>query len=313
MESAECALRANCERKNVKLVFRLIPALAISLSDGAVDGQENPSLPKQQYSAVFKQYSLISGGLRNAKTDLDRKAAVERMSVFSAKFLDVAAKYPNDAIALTALRQAVQVIGSTDSAALQTWEMNTSDFPAGSTDESASRTVELVLRDHVLSEKLGPVIDRMRYGYRLQFDACLRTVLEKNPHHDVQGLSCLALAQFLNDKLRMLQLVDDRPELAQCCDIVFGKDYLPALKEIGRADLAARIEVLFQLATKEYADVKFRAGTVGQAATSELYAIRHLSVGRVAPDIEGQDQDGVGFKTSDYHGKVVLLYFWSEF
>jgi hypothetical protein len=170
-----------------------------------------------------------------------------------------------------------------------------------------------VLRDHVLSEKLGPVVDRMRFGYRMEYEKCLSTVLEKNPHHDVQALTCFALAQFLNDKLRMIQLAEDRPELAECFDIVFGKDYLPGLQRLGQADLATRIERLFARAVDEYGDVKFRSGTVGETAKSELYAIRNLSVGRVAPDIEGKDQDGTEFKLSDYRGKVVLLYFWSEF
>ena len=33
-------------------------------------------------------------------------------------------------------------------------------------------------------------------------------------------------------------------------------------------------------------------------------------VGKVAPDIEGQDQDGASLKLSDHRGKVVLLDFW---
>lgn len=37
------------------------------------------------------------------------------------------------------------------------------------------------------------------------------------------------------------------------------------------------------------------------------------SQGKLAPDIEGQDQDGRQFKLSDYRGKVVLLYFWLEY
>ena len=41
--------------------------------------------------------------------------------------------------------------------------------------------------------------------------------------------------------------------------------------------------------------------------------IRQLAIGKQAPDIEGVDQDGQQFKLSDYRGKVVLLYFWSEF
>ena len=69
----------------------------------------------------------------------------------------------------------------------------------------------------------------------------------------------------------------------------------------------------FERAAEDYGDVKIRLGTVGERAKSELYDIRHLSIGKVAPDIEGKDQDGKQFKLSDYRGKVVLLYFWSEF
>jgi peroxiredoxin len=53
-------------------------------------------------------------------------------------------------------------------------------------------------------------------------------------------------------------------------------------------------------------------GTVGESARAELFAIRHLAVGKEAADIEGSDQDGVRFRLSDYRGKVVLLYFWQQ-
>ena len=51
--------------------------------------------------------------------------------------------------------------------------------------------------------------------------------------------------------------------------------------------------------------------TVAERAKAELFEIRNLSVGKKAPDIEGEDQDGRRFKLSDYRGKVVLLDFWS--
>lgn len=35
-------------------------------------------------------------------------------------------------------------------------------------------------------------------------------------------------------------------------------------------------------------------------------------VGKPAPDIEGEDVDGVPFKLSDYRGKVVLIDFWGH-
>jgi cytochrome oxidase Cu insertion factor (SCO1/SenC/PrrC family) len=52
-------------------------------------------------------------------------------------------------------------------------------------------------------------------------------------------------------------------------------------------------------------------GTVGDKAKVELFEIRHLCVGKEAPEIEGEDQDGKPFKLSDFRGKVVLLDFWS--
>ena len=53
-------------------------------------------------------------------------------------------------------------------------------------------------------------------------------------------------------------------------------------------------------------------GTVGDKAQLELDDILNLAVGKVAHDIEGQDQDGNKFKLSDYRGKVVLLDFWHQ-
>jgi hypothetical protein len=38
----------------------------------------------------------------------------------------------------------------------------------------------------------------------------------------------------------------------------------------------------------------------------------NLAIGMKAPDIKGEDMDGVGFKLSDYRGKVVVLDFWGD-
>ena len=37
-----------------------------------------------------------------------------------------------------------------------------------------------------------------------------------------------------------------------------------------------------------------------------------LAIGREAPEIEGNDIDGVPFKLSDYRGKIVVLDFWGN-
>ena len=50
---------------------------------------------------------------------------------------------------------------------------------------------------------------------------------------------------------------------------------------------------------------------LGPKGRTELFELRNLAVGKAAPEIEGEDVDGVKFKLSDYRGKVVLLDFWS--
>lgn len=47
-------------------------------------------------------------------------------------------------------------------------------------------------------------------------------------------------------------------------------------------------------------------------AESLLYEAENLEPGLQAPEIEGEDLDGVKFKLSDYRGKVVLLDFWGD-
>jgi peroxiredoxin len=46
-----------------------------------------------------------------------------------------------------------------------------------------------------------------------------------------------------------------------------------------------------------------------EAVSGAKYMIKALSVGRVAPDIAGQDLDGQPFRLSDYRGRIVTLIF----
>ena len=80
----------------------------------------------------------------------------------------------------------------------------------------------------------------------------------------------------------------------------------PATRHQERAQAREQSEELFERAADKYSDV------IGNNAKRELYTLRFLSIGKVAPDIKGEDQDGKQLKLSDYRGKVVLLDFWSQ-
>src|SRR5262249_40005703 len=131
-------------------------------------------------------------------------------------------------------------------------------------------------------------------------------------HRNVQALASLSLGQFLNNRLQRLDLCKVQPELAREFADLYGKEYVAELLRQDRDKTGKEIEAVFEQTAERYGDVKLPGGdTVAERAKAELFGIRNLSVGKEAPDIEGEDPDGKRFKLSDYRGKVVLLDFWS--
>jgi hypothetical protein len=196
------------------------------------------------------------------------------------------------------------------------WQVNSTPWPVElvGKDDAWLRAFALLQRDHIRSDKLGPACQRLSSGFRKEYETFLRAVLEKNPHQDVQAQACLALAHFLTNRLQRLDLVKEQPELGKEFEDLFGKEYLDELRRQDRTKATREAETFFEQAAQKYGDVKLPdGGTVGEKAGAELFEIRHLVVGKEAPDIEGEDQDGKRFKLSDYRGKVVLLDFWGEY
>jgi hypothetical protein len=233
--------------------------------------------PAEQYKALLKEFEDARKGFRKAYQEA--KSAEERRKVldseaqldqYAPRFLDLAKKYPTDPAALDALIW-VATIGS-----------------AGDTTETHQVQNEALLilrRDHINSDKLGPMCSLLRIRSDRGVEEFLRAVLDKNPDRDIQGQACFALATQLKNRA--------------------DKD----------SRLAKEAEKFCERALDHYADVSlpFQRGTVGDRAKGMLFEIRFLSIGKAAPDIEGEDQDGKSFKLSDYRGKVVLLDFWSQY
>ena len=284
----------------------LVLVLALSVAAAEDDSKDKPAPPAEQYEALLKEYQdateVFSKAYSQAKTDEERKKVVAEKSPlakFAPRFLELAEKNPKDPVASDAL----------------VWVLNNTSEPVGGKDRPRAKAIALLLRDHIRSDKLGQVCPRMAFDFAKESETFLRTVLEKNPHKEVQALACLAFAQFLNNRLRMLDLAQDGPDLAKDYEGLFGKDYFEELRRQDRAKIAKEAESLFDRAADKYGDVKIpsRSRTVGEEAKSELFEIRHLGVGKEAPEIEGEDQNGKKFKLSDYRGKVLLLDFWSQY
>jgi hypothetical protein len=150
---------------------------------------------------------------------------------------------------------------------------------------------DLLARDHLASDKLDMVCAYAGlYSHADAPGAFLRAVLEKSPHRTMQGIACLSLARYTKYRAGQARY-EKRPEADR---------------------LEKEAEGLYEKAVARYADVPFRERTVGDRAGGALFEMRNLVVGKVAPDVEGEDVEGKKFRLSDYRGKVVVLDFWGH-
>jgi hypothetical protein len=286
----------------------LVPALAIAglVAAAVAKGQDTRAAPTpgQQYQGLMQEFSQAARGLWEATNDEQRAAVAARVVALTPRVLAWAESNASDPLAQDSL---VQVVGQ------ELWLQNNTAYPGRGGESLEDKAVALLLEHHIRSATLGEACKRMAYGFGGACERFLRTVLAESPHQEVQGLACLRLAQFLNGRLRRLDLLSGFPEMATRYQGLFGKDYLGKLERQDRAAAIREIETLFERAAREFGDIKLPwDGAVGATARSELFELRNLSVGQEAPEIEGTDQDGVPFKLSDYRGKVVLLYIWAE-
>jgi AhpC/TSA family protein len=144
--------------------------------------------------------------------------------------------------------------------------------------QQVNDTLEVLLRDHIENEKLGQVAQSMVYSNAREPAKTLESIIEKSPHREVKGTATYSLGLVRRGE---------------------QKD--------------AEAEKLFEQVIEKFGDVEggFR-GTLADAARGQLFEIRNLAIGKVAPDIEGEDVDGKSFKLSDYRGKVVVIDFWGD-
>jgi hypothetical protein len=284
----------------------LVLGLGLSAIAAEAPIQNRPATPAEQYKALLDAQALASSSGR-VLSDEERMTFIgqtyKRWNELAAQFVALAERNPKDPVALDALIRAV-------------WYVNTTPWPVElvGTDDVRAKAFTLLLRDHVRSEKLAPLCERVAGGFAEEYETFLRALLKQNPHREVQAQACLALAHYLANRSQRLDLITAQPRAAREFADLYGKEYLDRLQHQDRGKATSEAEALFERALRDYGDVKLSgAGTIGEKAKLGLFELRNLVVSKVAPEIEADDQDGRRFRLSDYRGKVVLIDFWSEY
>jgi len=249
------------------LVLFLAVALGSALHAAHVPGRQSQDV--LEFAAAQQQFQQLM--LAQPKTVEDIQKARE---MYAERLLGLVEKYPKSPLAIDALTLIVE-------------------FDAGEANEGGMtfcKAVDILVRDHLKSNKLGQVCMALGSSAAPDAERLLRAIVDKNPSRDLQGAACYNLALCLKKQSEKVPPGDK-----------------PAEKP------AKEAEDLFERVLKKHASVKSLQGKLGDLAKDELFAIRNLAIGKMAPDILGKDLDGKAFKLSDYRGKVVVLHFWSTY
>ena len=145
-------------------------------------------------------------------------------------------------------------------------------------NEAIRKAVET---QHINSLKLIPVCIALASSSDPRSLSVLEKIQSSNPDSKTQGVAAFGAA------LQLKTLGDDG--------------------EIMRKRLTFLRKAIIQSS-----DVELNGITVAKLAEDELYIIRFLSKGRVAPDLVGQDSAMRPLSLSANKGKVVILLFWNS-
>jgi peroxiredoxin len=123
---------------------------------------------------------------------------------------------------------------------------------------------------------------------------------------------CMALAAYGDPhSLSILEKIEaGHPDPKTRGVAAFGGSMI--LKSLGDdPELMRKRLAKLRKAIIESSDVEIQGTTLAKLAENELYQIRFLAKGRIAPDLGGVDSGGRPLRLSDMKDKIVLLLFWS--
>lgn len=183
----------------------------------------------------------------------------------------------------------------------------------GAPGDESYQAMAILLRDHVRDPGMGVACERVfPFFHAPVAESLLRAVLKQNPNRDDRGMACYMLAFYLRNQAGMVRRIREDP--ARLNSSVPERFKEATERFVKRADpetLEKECEVLLERVVAEFADIEdlFANRTLGATAEGELFAMRNLAIGKVAPEITGKDHEGRSFALSDYRGKVVVLTF----
>jgi hypothetical protein len=240
---------------------------------------------KQQFQEAQQAFRTAYS---KATNDEERERLIDELypdpEEFSQKFQQLADRFPGTPVAAEALLWIVS-------------------------HASSEQAITQLFRDHLDSPQMATVAFILSFrGPGADAEGRLKTLVESSPHGQVRGAALLALGRLHKSQLETKQFRAQRELLGLPTAEEETVDTMAASEE----ELRAKINEAFAEVIEKYGDLSDNNDSYREMAERELFELNHLAAGNVAPEIEGEDLQGVPFKLSDYRGKIVFLDFWGH-
>lgn len=163
-----------------------------------------------------------------------------------------------------------------------------------------------------------------KYPGKVRLDKIAASFKQEVPSREIENWYLLMIKGATKDSIKASVVYDYSKYVGQIPTFKRTIEINPSVqKKLPKAQLeyiyADRTEEqsnqlagFLQSVIDDQGELKRGRSTYGELAKRELYDLRYLQVGMEAPDIEGNDLDGIKFRLSDYRGKVVMLDFWGQ-
>ncbi len=248
---------------------------------------------KQDYEDAMQAYFELFKG---AKTDEDYEAISKtakrpEVDTYRARARAIIDEDPASPVALDAI----------------TWMLT----EARGGDDQAE-LLAIVEKHHMQSEKLTELARGLASDSTNGGKEFVQKVLETSPSADVRGTALYSLANAMQREIEAAKRVQSAT--AEDLEKMFtrGGEMSGRLKSLDVPAQEKQVDALLERTVKEFPDVVYGKSTLGERAGADLFEKKNLIVGKLAPDIAGEDLDGANFKLADYRGKIVLLDFWGN-
>jgi hypothetical protein len=177
----------------------------------------------------------------------------------------------------------------------------------------AGKAGDWIAKDFITNKKVEALLGRLSFSPSEVADKLFPAAAEKIKDPESRYVVRYYLANYLKNKAESIGgLATMDAETKAFAEIRIGKEYLARLLKLDPAKLNGEAEAILVDLSRSPMDVKVFGRSIKEQIENELFELKFLSIGKLAPDIEGEDLDGKKFNLREYRGKVVVIDFWGN-